>query len=94
MKSLEDICSHLRDCLFSYFLKPRTNPSIYEEGETGELVDTTIYGTDVDTDALLVFSIDWESSYAYKSGVIVDEDVYVGYVASRFLHSTHRQRGE
>ncbi|XP_015518045.2 protocadherin Fat 4 [Neodiprion lecontei] len=57
---------------------PRTNPTIYEEGDTGEEVNTTITATDVDTDAYLVFSIDWDSSYAYKSGVIVDEDVYTG----------------
>ncbi|XP_012257858.2 protocadherin Fat 4-like isoform X2 [Athalia rosae] len=59
---------------------PRFQPRIDEEGDIGEEINATISATDVDTASEIVFSIDWDSSYAYKSGVTVDEEAYRGHL--------------
>ncbi|XP_015604477.1 protocadherin-like wing polarity protein stan isoform X2 [Cephus cinctus] len=59
---------------------PSSFPTLEEEVDNGTVVDTFIYATDPDTEAYLVFSIDWDSSSAYKSNIIVDESYYRGHL--------------
>lgn len=59
---------------------------IEENSEPGTLVkievtegseeDAILIGTDPDTTAQLKFSIDWQSSYAVKTGAPVDPEVF------------------
>lgn len=62
---------------------PKKTPSLLEEVDTGTEVDTLITATDPDTDAELVFSIDWEHTKAHKSSVPVDQSLYSGHLNIR-----------
>lgn len=65
---------------------PRGRMHIEENSEPGTLVkievtegseeDAILIGTDPDTTAQLKFSIDWQSSYAVKTGAPVDPEVF------------------
>lgn len=47
-----------------------------EEVNNGTVIDAEIEASDVDTDAKLIFSIDWDDTIARKSGVIVNQTYY------------------
>lgn len=49
-----------------------------ENSEDGYIVTDEIYAMDPDQTADLVFAIDWEQTYAVKSGQIADADLYLG----------------
>ncbi|XP_043480675.1 cadherin-23-like isoform X2 [Leptopilina heterotoma] len=56
----------------SLFL-PQEKPSLQEEVSFGTKVITSIYAKDLDTEAELKFSIDWNSSTAQRSNSLVDD---------------------
>ena len=51
-------------------------PTLVEEVELETEVQVKIYASDPDTEAELKFSIDWDSSTAYKSSSLTDETFY------------------
>lgn len=77
-------CSTLFSFLLNvYFSQPRGRFHIEENSEPSTVVQiegteeaAILVGTDPDSDALLKFSINWQSSYAVKSGVPVGSEVF------------------
>ncbi|XP_063995154.1 protocadherin Fat 4-like [Diachasmimorpha longicaudata] len=55
---------------------PKPNPSLIEEEPEGTVVATIIEASDIDTNAELIFSIDWSKTTAQKNGVPVNESFY------------------
>lgn len=55
---------------------PKKIPSLIEEVENGTRVDALITASDPDTEAVLVFSIDWDKTTAQKQSVLVPESNY------------------
>ncbi|XP_015127857.1 cadherin EGF LAG seven-pass G-type receptor 1 [Diachasma alloeum] len=55
---------------------PKEIASLIEEKPVGTVVEAIIEASDVDTDADLVFSIDWDKTTAQKNGVPVNESLY------------------
>lgn len=51
-------------------------PTLMEEISLNTIVNTTIEARDQDTDAKLIFSIDWDRTTASKSSVIANESLY------------------
>lgn len=64
--------------IFKFFQlnKPRQSPTIIENSAGRTLVTDGILATDPDGTANLVFNIDWDESYATKSGQVTDEKFY------------------
>lgn len=59
---------------------PRTAPEVIENSPAGTIVTMEIVATDPDTTADLEFSIDWEASYATKSGQEAARETYEKYL--------------
>lgn len=59
-----------------YCFQSQTKPTLKEEVPNGTEVKTKIYAKDPDTEAELEFSIDWNSSTAYKSNSPANESLY------------------
>uniref|UniRef100_A0A0C9RKK1 Cdh23_3 protein n=1 Tax=Fopius arisanus TaxID=64838 RepID=A0A0C9RKK1_9HYME len=57
---------------------PTDVPSLIEEVPAGTAIGVIIKASDVDTDADLMFNIDWDKTTAQKSGVPVNETRYRG----------------
>ncbi|KAK0078156.1 hypothetical protein PV325_002927 [Microctonus aethiopoides] len=55
---------------------PKRALFLEEEVNNGTVIDAEIEASDVDTDAKLIFSIDWDDTIARKSGVIVNQTFY------------------
>ncbi|XP_044005260.1 protocadherin Fat 1-like isoform X2 [Aphidius gifuensis] len=55
---------------------PKQIPSLLEEVENGTRVDAIITASDPDTEAKLVFNIDWSKTTAHKRSVLVNESYY------------------
>lgn len=79
-----------------FILQPRDSPRIIENLDGGTLVTDGIIATDPDTDADLKFSIDWDTSYATKSGqeanktlfekyTVINQDILFGQNIFKFL---------
>lgn len=62
-------------------LQPRTSPSIEENSVGGVSVTDGIIATDPDTTADLEFKIDWDLSYATKSGQESNQALYEKYAS-------------
>ncbi|XP_057321073.1 protocadherin Fat 4-like isoform X2 [Microplitis mediator] len=58
---------------------PKQIPSLEEESNNMK-IDTVIQAIDPDSDAKLVFSIDWDSTSAFKSSIIVNQSYYRGHL--------------